>query len=183
MPKETVLQELGLRFTEEAAEKTKRKMAYLKEHEKEIPPGTVTIHVKKGDDFLSTASRTGSNLVWYSDEPKERGGQSKGTSPLSYLLSSMGMCQMVHYAEHSMVEGLRIDSLEMKIEGKISFQRPRRFLNILYETRISSPEGDDTIKKLAMQAVEDCYVTNTLKRGCDLAGVIFHNGSKIDEHH
>ncbi len=157
-------------------------MQYLREHEKELQPFSVTVLTSKKDDFLSSASRLGSDLVWSSDEPKDRGGQGLGPSPLSYFLSSMGFCQFVHYAEHAMDRNLKIDSLEMKVEGRASMQRPRRFTEVAYEVRVTSPESDEAIKGLARAAAEDCYVTNTMKRACKVTGLVFLNGRKLDEH-
>ncbi len=87
-----------------------------------------------------------------------------GPSPLSYFLSSLSFCQLVHYAEHAMDRNLKIDSLEIKVEGRASMQRPRRFIEVRYEVEITSHEDDETVKSLARAAAEDCYVTNTLKR-------------------
>ncbi len=173
---------MSIRFSETTAEKNRRRMQYLRDHEKELQPFSVTLLVSKKDDFLSSAKRQGSDLKWSSDEPKDRGGQGLGPSPLSYLLSSMGFCQFVHYAEHAMDSNLKIDSLEMKIEGKASMQRPRRFTEIAYEVRVTSPESDEAIKSLARAAAEDCYVTNTLKGACKVTGLVFLNGRKLDEH-
>jgi hypothetical protein len=64
----------------------------------------------------------------------------------------------------------------MKIDGTISEQRPRRFIEVTYEVTVTSSESDETVKKLALKAAEDCYVTNTLKRACPVTGVIIHNG-------
>ncbi len=171
-----------VRFSDGSVEKAIKKMQYLKEHEKDLQPFTVTLNIAKRDDFLSTASRAGSDLIWSSDEPRDRGGQGLGPSPLSYFLSSLGFCQFVHYAEHAMDHRLRIDSLEMKVEGKASMQRPRRFTDVTYEVRISSPQDEETIKSLARAAAEDCYVTNTLRESCRVKGLIFLNGKKIDQH-
>ncbi len=170
-------------FTGESVEKTRRLMQYVEKHHDELPPVTITVRLEKKDDYLSSAFRPGSELVWYSDEPRERGGQGEAPSPLSYALSSMGFCQFVHYTEHAMVEGIKLRSLRMKIDGKISQQKPRRFTEIAYEVSISSDEKEETIRGLAARAAEDCYVTNTLKRACLVTGVIIHNGKKIDEHH
>jgi uncharacterized OsmC-like protein len=163
-------------------EQVKHRMQYIEEHRAELKPWTVTVLVKKEDGFLSSASRSNSDLVWYSDEPAERGGTNKGASPLSYFLSSLGFCQMVHYVEHCAAEELSLDSLSMKVEGKVSSQRPVRFTDVTYEVQIQSKEEDEQIKRLAKAAAEDCYVTNTLKRSCDVKGIVFHNGKVIDEH-
>ncbi len=170
-------------YTKDSVEKTRRLMQYVKEHQDELPPVTITVQLEKKDDYLSSASHPGSDLIWYSDEPRERGGQGKAPGPLSYALSSMGFCQFVHYTEHAIVEGIKLRTLQMKIDGKISQQKPRRFTEVVYEVSISSDEKEETIRDLAMRAAEDCYVTNTLKRACPVTGVIIHNGKKIDEHH
>ena len=169
-------------LTEPMAYQVKRRMQYVKEHQAELKPWTVTVSVKKEDGFLSSASRQGSDLVWYSDESKERAGTGKGPSPLSYFLSSLGFCQMVHYVEHCAMDDLRLDSLEMKVEGNVAPQIPVRFTDITYKTQIRSSEDDERVKRLAKMAAADCYVTNTLRRSCEVKGIIFHNGKKIDEH-
>jgi len=171
-----------IKFEDIVVERTKRAMKYVKEHENELPPRTITVKLEKNDNFLSAASREGSGLTWYADESKERGGQERGASPLSYFLSSVGFCQFVHYAEHLIVDDLTLDSLQMKVTGKISMQPPRRFTEVAYEANITSSETDEAIKGLARKAAEDCYVTNTLRRACDVSGIVVHNGRKIDQH-
>jgi len=163
-------------------EKVKQRMQHVAEHRADLKPWTVTVLVNKENGFLSSASRSGSDLVWNSDEPKERGGTGKGPSPLSYFLSSLGFCQMVHYVEHCATNDLNLSSLSMKVEGKVSPQKPVRFTDVTYEVQIRSKEDDDQIKKLAKAAADDCYVTNTLRRSCSVKGIVFHNGNKIDEH-
>jgi putative redox protein len=170
-------------LTESLVDQVKQRMQYVKEHQAELKPWTVIVSVKKEDGLLSSASRHGSDLVWYSDEPKERGGTGKGPSPLSYFLSSLAFCQMVHYVEHCAVEDLKLDSLDIKVEGNISPQKPVRFTDVRYEAQIRSNEDEERVKELARVAAGDCYVTNTLRRSCPVKGIIFHNGKKLDEHH
>lgn len=155
-------------------------MDYIRKNGNQLKPHTITVHLEKKDDFLSLASTKERDHIWYSDEPKERGGQDKGANPLSYFLSGMGFCQLVHYAEHSIADHIKIDSIDMKIEGIISLQWPRRFTEVTYEVKISSSENDEKILKLARTAAQDCFVTNTLKRACKVLGIIIHNGHKID---
>jgi uncharacterized OsmC-like protein len=171
-----------IRFDQQVAERTKRAMQYTKEHEAELEPRTITVELRKEDNFLSTASRPGTDLKWYADESKERSGTSKGPSPLSYFLSSLGFCTFVHYAEHAMVDGTKLESLQMKVNGTTVAQRPRRFTAVSSEVRISSPESEEPIRRLAKKAADDCYVTNTLKRSCKVTETIIHNGKKIDSH-
>ena len=70
----------------------------------------------------------------------------------------------------------------MKIEARASMQRPRRFTEVTYEVRIASPESEETVKRLARIVAEECYVTNTLNRGCNVMGLIILNGKRIDSH-
>jgi uncharacterized OsmC-like protein len=169
-------------LSESLREQVKHRMQYVKEHQAELKPWSITVSARKEDGFLSSASRQGSDLIWYSDEPKDRGGTGKGPSPLSYFMSSLGFCQMVHYVEHCAAEDLKLDSLDIKVEGKVSPQKPVRFTGVTYEAQILSGESDERIKELARMAAEDCYVTNTLRRSCPVNGIIFHNGKKVDEH-
>src|SRR5215469_10734815 len=95
-------------------EQVKQRMQYVAEHRADLKPWTVSVVVNKENGFLSSASRSGTDLEWHSDESKERGGTGKGPSPLSYFLSSLGFCQMVHYVEHCALESMRLDSLSIK---------------------------------------------------------------------
>jgi len=78
------------------------------------------------------------------------------------------------------MEGTALESLRMKIDGKISMQKPRKFTKVVYEVRIVRHETG--IRNLARKAAEDCYVTNTLRRSCIVTGTMIHNGKLIDEH-
>jgi uncharacterized OsmC-like protein len=172
-----------MKIDPEIAARTKRQMQYTIQHEAELEPRTITVKIDKEDNFLTSAKREGTDLIWYADESKEKGGSGKGPSPLSYFLSSVGFCQCVHYVERSSLNGVRFDSLEMKVSGKIVMQKPRRFTDVTYEVRIRSSETDEKIKQLAKDAAEDCFVTNTLKGSCNVSGTIYHNGVEIDNHH
>ena len=163
-------------------ERIKRKMDYFKDHKIDLKPSTMSIRIEKQNDMFSQAVRVGDDFTWYSNDTKEVVNGNRGTSPLSYFLSSLGLCQCVHYAEHSIVSNLQLDSLTITVDGTIS-QNPRLFTDISYTVHISSAESEEHIKELARKAANDCYVTNTVKKGCKVTGFVFLNGKKIDEHH
>ncbi len=50
---------------------------------------------------------------------------------------------------------------------------------IEYEVKIASPDPPEKIKELAFAAAGDCYVTNTLKRSCKVAGRVLLNGEHL----
>ena len=148
-------------------------MNYTKEHLYKLKPFVVTIELEKHNDMLSSAKRPGETFTWNS-------GNEQGTSPLSYFLSSIGLCQFVHYAEHSIIEKIHLESLSMKLDGIVS-QNPREFTEINYSVFITSAETDATVILLAKKAADDCYVTNTVKKSCKVMGEVIHNGVKITE--
>ncbi|MDS0257590.1 OsmC family protein [Thermoplasmatales archaeon AK] len=131
----------------------------------------VAVTVTKGDNLRSEARPEKQDFSWASDE--------NGPSPLSYFISSLGMCQMVHYAEHAASEGIAITDLSIRVEGKFKISRPREFTNIDYEVSVTSPDSVDAIRKLALNAASDCYVTNTLSKACSVRGSLVLNGNPV----
>jgi uncharacterized OsmC-like protein len=47
------------------------------------------------------------------------------------------------------------------------------------EVKVTSSEPPERIKQLASAAASDCYVTNTLKRSCKVAGRVILNGENL----
>jgi uncharacterized OsmC-like protein len=133
----------------------------------------VSVTVKKGDNLLSETKPENQDFTWASDE--------NGPSPLSYFISSLGMCQMVHYAERAGSMNIRIDDLVIKVDGKFTISRPRFFTEIEYFVDIKSHESFETIRELVKSAASDCYVTNTLSKACDVKGFLILNGVQSGE--
>ena|SRR3989442_8481707 len=69
---------MTLRFDVQVAERTKRAMQYVKEHEANLEPRTITIELRKEDNFLSEASRSGTDLKWYLMSQKSEAAQARG---------------------------------------------------------------------------------------------------------
>lgn len=128
----------------------------------------ISVTVRKGDNLSSKAGQDGLDLSWVSDE--------SGPSPLAYFVSSLGMCQMIHYAEHAASQGIEIDDLNITVEGKFSVSRPRYFSEIIYHVELGSPENTEKLIRLASSAASDCYVTNTLSKACVVKGMLTING-------
>jgi len=131
----------------------------------------ISVRVTKGDNLLSEAKPENQEFSWTSSE--------NGPSPLAYFVSSLAMCQMIHYAEHAASKGLRIDNLQIRIEAKFKVNRPRSFSEITYFVEIKSPESDEEIIELASSAASDCYITNTLSKACMVNGLLMINGKDI----
>ncbi|MBI3115882.1 MAG: OsmC family protein [Thaumarchaeota archaeon] len=88
---------------------------------------------------------------------------------------------MANYAERSSVWGIKVESLEMSVEGHFVAMSGYGFDEIRFETKIVSRESPEKIKKLALATEGDCYVTNTLKRACPVSGRVFLNGEPLIE--
>jgi len=131
----------------------------------------VSVTATKGDNLYSEASTVGQGFSWASDE--------SGPSPLAYFISSLAMCQMIHYGEHSGSKNIKIDSLVIRVEGKFSVSRPRSFSEITYLVDINSPEDAERIMELASSAASDCYITNTLAKACEVTGFLTMNGNEL----
>jgi len=121
------------------------------------------------------------DLVWYSDLPKAGGGMGEHPGALQHFVASLPLCQMTHYAERASVWGVRLEELEMTAIGRYLAISGRGFDSVEYEVRIKSPEPKEKIKELAVAAASDCYVTNTLKRSCEVKGRVMLNGEMIAE--
>lgn len=119
------------------------------------------------------------DLVWYSDSPKAGGGLGEHPGALQHFIAGLPLCQMTHYAERASVWGLRLDDLEVSVVGRYLAISGHGFDHIKYEVRINSPEPAEKIKELALAAAGDCFVTNTLKRSCEVTGKIMLNGASL----
>ncbi|HXI85893.1 MAG TPA: OsmC family protein, partial [Parvularculaceae bacterium] len=56
------------------------------------------------------------------DEPEELGGGNKFANPQEYLLAALNSCMMVGYVALCSLEGIRIDSLEIDVQGDIDLR-------------------------------------------------------------
>lgn len=140
---------------------------------------TLRISVKFADG-LRKELRSG-NVTWFSDANSMVGGKGEYPAALQHFLAGLPLCQMAHYAERSSVWGIKLESLEMSVEGHFVAMSGYGFDEIRFETKIVSRESPEKIKELALAAERDCYVTNTLKRACRVTGSIFLNGELVLE--
>ncbi len=131
----------------------------------------VSVTVTKGDNLFSEAKPENQEFSWTSSE--------NGPSPLAYFVSSLAMCQMIHYGEHAASKDLTIDDLHITIEGKFKVSRPRLFTEITYFVDINSPDSIEEIRELASSAASDCYITNTLSKACEVSGLLIVNGKDL----
>ncbi|PSN94851.1 hypothetical protein B9Q04_17925 [Candidatus Marsarchaeota G2 archaeon BE_D] len=159
-------------FSTGFADKMRERLKKYEEADRTEVSAKVKVVVDKLDDLASTA-RGRNPHSWSADE--------NGPSPLEYFISALGLCQCVHYAEHAAASGIRLESLRIEINGDFRVTRPRNLKKLEYTVLIQSPEKLDVIRELALKASADCYVTQTLKRACEVRGHLLLNGVDIGE--
>ena len=161
-----------VKFDEDFKQRMKERMEKFSKFDKKGNVfSKVGVTVSKGNNLLSMASPDNQEFTWVSDE--------NGPSPLAYFLSSLAMCQMIHYGEHAGSKNLVIDNLTIRVDGKFSVSRPRYFNEIVYSVDVRSPENIEKIRELASIAASDCYVTNTLSKACEVRGQLTVNGNDM----
>ncbi len=159
-------------FTEDFRERMRKKLLLLKEADSRKVRSNVKVTVVKHDNQLSEAASRG-GFKWKADE--------NGPSPLDYFVSSLAMCQMVHYSEHAAAENIDIKSLRIDVTGTFSVAHPRSFEDVTYTVHIESGEEEQRVIALARTARDDCYVTNTIRKACNVTGKIVLNGTTEHE--
>lgn len=119
------------------------------------------------------------DLTWFSDAAKAVGGLGEHPGALQHFIAGLPLCQMTHYSERASVWGVKIEDLEVSAIGRYIGIAGHGFDTIEYEVKIASPEPKDKIRELARAAAGDCYVTNTLKHSCKVAGKVILNGESL----
>ena len=119
------------------------------------------------------------DVTWFSDAGKGVGGLGEHPGALAHFVAGLPLCQMTHYAERASVQGLKIDDLEMGAVAHYIGLSGHSFDEVEYTVALVSEESPEDIRRLAFAAAGDCYVTNTLKRGCRVTGHIFLNGKHL----
>ena len=71
-------------------------------------------------------------FVMDADEPPVLAGKDLGANPVEYLLRALGGCMMTTMVYHAAMRGIRIDELEMDLEGDLDL---RGFLGLSDDVR------------------------------------------------
>jgi len=139
--------------------------------------GTTRVDVTLLEDVKSVATMGG--FTWSSDEPPDRGGANTAPNPLSYFVSGLGLCQMVHFAREAVLMEIPLDSIKNTVRGRFSRVPPRLYKEFIYDLRIESPAAPERIKEMVEVGERNCFVSNTLSKAAKLTGNIYLNGVQI----
>jgi uncharacterized OsmC-like protein len=121
-----------------------------------------------------------------SDEPKAVGGSDKGPSPLDYFMASIGFCENVTFARYATLYWLDFDSLETNVRGHWdrrgqadSSDAEPAFTDFIVETRLTSNDSIEKIKKVTMTAHTRCPMHSTITKAGKVVDKLFVNGTEI----
>lgn len=150
------------------------------------PSATVTL-VKNLEARADVKDKSAS-WIFYSDEDKVRGGESKHPGALGYFLAAFGFCQQSWWLKCAALLQLTINSLEIEVKSMLDL-RGEHFVDNIYpglqwfalETRIQSDEPEEKITALAKLVDASCPVYSTLRRAAPIKQRIILNGKIISD--
>jgi len=133
-------------------------------------------HVRWAGGFKSESrSRNQSGVP--SDEPDALGGDDTAPNPVEQLLAALGNCLAVGYAANATVAGIRIDSLELELQGDIDLHTflglgsgngNAGFEAIEVKVRLASDAAPEALAQLHSKVVSTSPVGHTLGRAVPL---------------
>ena len=102
------------------------------------------------------------------DEPEELGGSNKFANPQEHLLAALNSCMMVGYVALCALNGIKLESLEIEVEGDIDLRGflgldenvPPGYESLDYTVRIkgdASPEQFEEIHRTVMKTSPNFY--------------------------
>lgn len=123
----------------------------------------VNIEYEGKKKFIATS---GANKIII-DQPKEKGGDDAGMSPLGVFLVSVGSCVAVYAQRYC--EGAHIDAtgLTVEVNADLSEEKPTMFRTIKVAVHLKSDIGDK--KEAFLRFIKNCPIHNTV-----------HNSATVD---
>ena len=115
----------------------------------------------------------------YIDEPRERGGNDKGPSPITYFLTGIATCLLNQFLRLAITREIPISVSSML--AKAIFERTvgggfKEIVNELYL------EGNITVEELqglATMAESYCYIHNTMSKSVLMTTELYLNGTHV----
>ena len=127
-------------------------------------------HVRWTGGFKSESTSRNQDAV-PSDEPDALGGDDTAPNPVEQLLAALGNCLAVGYAANATVAGIRIDSLELELQGDIDLHTflglgngNAGFEAIEVKVRLESDAAPEALAQLHSRVVRTSPVGHTLGR-------------------
>ena len=157
----------------------------LKEiHDANRAIGTVRADATLIGDQASEVIHGSHRLI--SDEPVAIGGSDNGPGPLEYFIAAVGFCENVTFVRYATLGRLDFDSFQTSVrghwdrrgQGDFSEIEPA-FKDFIVETRISSKDTVEKIKKVVTIAHKRCPMHSTITKVGKVVDKLFVNGVEV----
>jgi putative redox protein len=142
--------------------------------------GTVRVDVKNVEQVRNEAILRGFSVTV--DEPVERGGTNSGPGSLNYFVLGAASCFLTQMVKVSMIKNLKIDSMEITARAHTDTVKTRKFLDVIYDVRMTGDEAKEKLVDLLHEAEDRCFVHQTLKSSIPLTSNLSLNGTQIASH-
>ena len=160
----------------------------IRAHLSSLPEGKTSVTFRAAtrlDRGLTTRARIRKfNLTI--DEPAELGGGNEGPNPVEVFLAAFGTCQEIVYAVYAAAHGVRLERLEIDVEGDLD---PRGFFGVAdvtpglsavrFRVRIESAAAPERIAELVDLVSRRCPVLDILQRPVPVSGTVELNGRSL----
>jgi uncharacterized OsmC-like protein len=173
----------------EAASPLAGAVAQVRAHLRSLPEGKAKVTFRTATRLVEGLTTEASIRTFKMtiDEPVELGGANLGPNPVEVVLAAFGTCQEIVYAVYAAAMGIRLDKVEVDVEGDLD---PRGFFGVApvspgfagvrFNVRVDSPEPAERIAELVRSVNEHCPVLDILKQPVAMAGAVELNGKRLD---
>lgn len=164
-------------------------VAQVRAHLRSLPEGTAKVTFRSATRLVEGLTTEASirSFKMTIDEPAELGGGNLGPTPVEVVLAAFGTCQEIVYAVYAAAMGIRLDRVEVDVEGDID---PRGFFGVApvnpgfggvrFNVRVDSPDSPERIAELVRSVNEHCPVLDILRQPVPMAGTVDLNGKRLE---
>ncbi|SVB42222.1 uncharacterized protein METZ01_LOCUS195076 [marine metagenome] len=115
----------------------------------------------------------------YIDEPKERGGNDKGPSPITYFLTGVAACLLNQFLRLAITREIPISVSSLMAKGIFERTVGGGFKEIINELYLQGNVSVEDLQELAAMAEGYCYIHNTLIKAVLMTTELYLNGEHV----
>ncbi len=145
-------------------------------------PALVRVDVKHVENLrLMIRTRDDGDHVFWTDEPRDRGGEDTAPAPLPYFIAGAAACflmQCVKVAGYRMID---VDDVEVTCVGRFDRRVGGGFREIVYDVRVRGGEDPAKVKEMVSEAERMCFAHRTLSKAVRTRVRIYYNGRLVEE--
>ncbi len=170
-----------LKFREEVLERVARETEERLGLADEAP-ALVRVDVKHVENLrLMIKTRDDGKHIFWTDEPKNRGGEDTAPAPLPYFIAGAASCflmQCVKVAGYRMID---VDDVEVTCVGRFDRRVGEGFREIVYEVKVKGAEDLAKVREMVSEAERMCFAHRTLSKAVKTRLRLYYNGRLVEE--